>query len=90
MPATYRFMLLVGVVSLGSGFLLGSRNAPVAVDSQLAEAQVVAQDRDVRWVAYDCGEDHATYITREMPSIAECKTVQRLRDDLEFPAPPRA
>ena len=81
-------LLLVGAGCAGAGFLLGSQVQPREIDSQLAEAQVVAQDRDVRWIGYTCGDDGATIISREMPNISECQTVQRLREDTEFPTPP--
>jgi hypothetical protein len=79
--------VIIGVVALSAGFLVGSRNAPVVVDSQLAEAQVVAQDRDVRYVGYGCGDDGAVVISREFPS--ECQRTVLLSPDAEFPAPPR-
>lgn len=81
---------MVGAAILAAGFLLGSMERPAPpVDSELADAQVVAQDRDVRWVGYQCGDDRATVIAQEMPSIIECKEVRRLSEEREFPAPPR-
>jgi hypothetical protein len=81
---------VIALVSLSLGFLVGSRNAPVAVDSQLAQAQEVSQDRSVRYVGYHCGDDDATVISREMPNIiTECKESVLLSEDAEFPAPPR-
>lgn len=82
-------MWFVASVALGCGFLAGSRLAPQPLNSELADAQIVAQNRDVRWVAYQCGDDNATYITRDMPNFLECKEVRRLSDSREFPAPPR-
>lgn len=83
----HNLLVLLALPALfGSGFLVGSRNAPVAVDSMLAEAQVVAQDRQVRYVGYLCGDDGATVIARRVPS--ECKDVWLLSDVDEFKAPP--
>jgi hypothetical protein len=75
---------------MGAGFLLGSQVAPVQVDSMLAEAQVVAQDRHVRWIGYQCGDDGAAVISREMPDINECKDIWLLNPDDTFKAPPRS
>ena len=71
----------------GAAFLLGSQVAPAPVDSMLAEAQIVAQDRHVRYIGYHCGDDGATVIAREAPN--ECKDVWLLNPDDEFKAPPR-
>jgi hypothetical protein len=78
--------LLIGVVALSAGFLIGSRNAPVAVNSMLADAQMVAQDRDVRYIGYFCGDDGATVISRQPPT--ECRNLYLLSDTDEFKAPP--
>jgi hypothetical protein len=80
---------LVAVVALSAGFLMGSQLQPAPLNSELADAQVVAQDRDVRWVAYGCGDDNATLLTREMPNVMECRQVRRLSEIAEFPVPPR-
>lgn len=80
------FVAIVGTVMFASGVLVGSRNAPQPQDSMLAQAQVVAQDRDVRYIGYLCGDDGATVLARELPS--ECQNSFRLPDDQEFPAPP--
>jgi hypothetical protein len=77
---------LVASASLGSGYLLGQANAPV--DSMLAEAQVVAQDRQVQFIGYSCGDDGATVIARNPPT--ECKDIWRLNPDDEFKVPPRS
>lgn len=83
------FVTVIGIVALASGFLLGSRIAPQPLNSELADAQVVAQDRQVRYVGYVCGDDGATVISREMPNITECQEILLLSDVAEFPIPPR-
>lgn len=82
--------MMAGAAILAAGFLLGSQIQPEPpLNSQLADAQVVAQDRDVRWIGYHCGDDGATVIAREMPNIMECKEVRRLSEEDEFPMPPK-
>jgi hypothetical protein len=76
---------LVASASLGSGYLLGQANAPV--NSMLADAQMVAQDRRVQFIGYQCGDDGAAVISRQAPS--ECKDVWLLSSVDEFKAPPR-
>jgi hypothetical protein len=75
--------------ALGAGFLAGSRFVPAPLDSELATAQEIAQDRGVAFVGYLCGDDGATIITHEMPG-ADCKEARRLSDSAAFPAPPRS
>lgn len=79
--------LLVVSASLGVGFLLGSEARPTPVNSMLADAQIVAQDRHVRYVGYLCGDDGAAVISRNVPS--ECKDIWLLNEQDEFKAPPR-
>lgn len=82
------FVLLAIPALFGSGLLIGSRNAPQPVNSQLADAQIVAQDRNVNYVGYRCGDDGATVISRDFPS--ECQETILLSDAAEFPIPPRS
>jgi hypothetical protein len=81
-------MFFVGIVALASGFLLGSRVAPQPLNSELADAQVVAQNRDVRWIAYGC-EGNSTIIARDMPDITQCREARRLSEVQSFAVPPR-
>lgn len=75
-----------------SGFLAGAvvatRTAPL--DSELATAQELSGDKDVRWIAYRCGDDGATLVTRDMPNPMECRETRRLSDSASFPAPGKA
>ena len=71
----------------GAAFLLGSQVTPTPVNSMLADAQLVAQDRHVRFIGYQCGDDGATVIARDVPG--ECKDIWLLNDQDEFKAPPR-
>lgn len=66
--------------SLGVGFLLGSQARPQTEMSQLASAQLMSTDKEVKWIGYDCGDDGATVISRELPS--ECRISSRLSEDL--------
>lgn len=77
---------LLAPALLGAGYLLGNANAPTPVDSMLAEAQVVAQDRAVRFVGYQCGDDGATVLARNPPT--ECRDIWLLNPNDEFKAPP--
>jgi hypothetical protein len=81
--------MIIGAALACAGFLVGSQIRPEPINSELADAQLVSQDRDVRWVAYGCGEDGATLLTREMPDVMECKQARRLSEEHEFAAPPR-
>lgn len=82
-------IMVAGAAILAAGFLLGSAERPTPVNSMLADAQLVAQDRDVQFIGYHCGDDGATVISRQMPDINECKDIWRLSPDDEFKAPPR-
>jgi hypothetical protein len=77
------------VAAVAAAFLAGAvvaeRTAPL--DSELATAQMLAGDKDVRWIAYGCGDDGATLVTRDMPSLAECREVARLSDSASFGRP---
>jgi len=82
---------LIAVACASAGFLAGSRNAPIPVDSELATAQLLAQDRQVRLIGYECGDHKLTAVAAyedEFPANG-CKEIRVLRDDREFPAPPR-
>jgi hypothetical protein len=81
-------LALIVSASLSGGFLLGSQVRPQEADSMLADAQLVAQDTDVRWVGYRCGDDDATVISRQMPDINECKDIWRLNPEDTFKIPP--
>jgi hypothetical protein len=69
------------------GAVVAMRSAPL--DSELATAQELSGDKDVRWIAYGCGDDAATLVTRDMPGLGECNEVRRLSDSASFPAPGR-
>jgi hypothetical protein len=75
----------------GAGFIAGSRNAPVPVDSELATAQVLAGDRNVRLIGYHCGDHNLTAVARWEDEFPEsgCREIRILRDDVEFPIPPK-
>jgi hypothetical protein len=68
-----------------AGALVAERSAPL--DSELATAQVLAGDVNVRWAGYGCGDDGATLVTRDMPNLTECREVRLLSDSASFPAP---
>jgi hypothetical protein len=72
-------------IGFTAGELRGQSDAPI--DSELATAQELSGDRDVRWIGYGCGDDGATIVTRDMPG-ADCKESRRLNDSDYFPAPP--
>jgi hypothetical protein len=84
--------MLAAVALPASGFLAGavvaSRSAPL--DSELATAQELSGDKDARWIAYGCGDDGATLVTRDMPNPLECRETRRLSDSASFPAPGKA
>jgi hypothetical protein len=89
-----RFPLILAAVSavcsaaaFTAGEYHGRETAPL--DSELATAQVAAGDVRVRWIAYGCGNDGATLITRDMPSLGECREVKLLSESAAFPAPGR-
>jgi hypothetical protein len=71
-----------------AGAVVASRAAPL--DSELATAQELSGDKDVRWIAYRCGDDGATLVTRDMPNPLECRETRRLSESAAFPAPGRA
>lgn len=74
-----------------SGFLAGavvaSRAAPM--DSERATIQEASGDVQAQWIAYGCGDDGATLITRQMPSLAECKEVRLASESASFERPSR-
>jgi hypothetical protein len=68
-----------------AGALVAERSAPM--DSELATAQVLSGDVNVRWTGYGCGNDGATLVTREMPDLSECREVRLLSDSASFERP---
>lgn len=75
-----------GAVALGflAGEYRGRETAPL--DSELATAQELSGDKDVRWIGYSCGDDGATIVTRDMPGD-DCKESRRLSELAAFDAP---
>jgi hypothetical protein len=68
-----------------AGAVVASRAAPM--DSELATGQELSRDKDVRWIAYGCGDDAATLVTRDMPNPLECRETRRLKDNVSFERP---
>lgn len=79
--------LALGFIGFTAGELHGMATAPL--DSELATAQELSGDVEVRWAGYQCGDDGATIVTRDMPDLSECREVRRLSDSASFPAPVR-
>ena len=81
MPAYARFMLLVGVILLSSGYLLGSAQRPRTEMSLKAAAQLMGHDKRISYVGYHCGDDGATILARDMDQIVgECRESVLLDD----------
>lgn len=86
-----RFPLILAAVSAACSFAAysageyhGRETAPL--DSELATAQELSGDKDVRWIGRLCGDDGATIVTRDMPG-ADCKESRRLSDSAYFERP---
>jgi hypothetical protein len=86
-----RFPLILAAVSAACSFAAftageyhGHETAPL--DSELASAQELTGDKDVRWIGYLCGDDSATIVTRDMPGT-DCKESRRLSDVASFGRP---
>lgn len=81
---------IASIIALAGGYLLGSQERPMPIDSELATAQVLSGDRDVRLIGFQCGDHNLTAVARFEDEFPEsgCKEIRILRDDVEFPAPP--
>lgn len=70
-------------IALGIGFIIGAQQPPRDVDSELATAQMLAQNKNVRLIGFYCGNHDATVLAEyddEFPSEG-CKMIVPLRAD---------
>jgi hypothetical protein len=77
-------MALIAAAIMGG--LVGGAIEHTPTNSMRADAQLVAQDRDVRYIGRRCGDDGATVISRDAPS--ECMEWHYLSEVRSFEAPP--
>lgn len=89
----WEIIVVAGFMGLASGFLIGSEERPVPLDSELATAQVLTGDKNVRLIGYQCEyrDDHGinmvTIVAREEDFGMDCREIRTLRDDVSFPMP---
>ena len=88
-----RDMALVALSSasiLVAGIVIGRTTYEPPLDSELATAQVLSGDRQIRLIGYQCGDRNLTALARWEDEFPEqgCKEIRILRDDEAFPVPP--